>query len=88
MEQAAPEQVIVQPARFGRPPALSVSPSVRAADSALPHETVDATVVASHIVVAWQSVVARSVDPAQTAVISVGTLYSGDVNNVISGVPS
>jgi amidohydrolase len=52
---------------------------------AAPHETVDATLVASQIVVAWQSIVARNVDPAQTAVVTVGTFQSGDQNNIVSG---
>lgn len=56
----------------------------RGGHGAMPHETVDATVAASHIVVAWQTVVSRSVDPTQTAVVSVGSLHSGDVSNVIS----
>ena len=56
----------------------------RGGHGALPHETIDATVVASHIVVAWQSIVARNIDPSQTAVLSVGTLHSGDLYNVIS----
>ena len=51
---------------------------------AMPHETVDATLVASQIVVNWQSIVARSVDPARTAVLSVGTFHSGEVKNAIS----
>ena len=57
----------------------------RGGHGAMPHETVDTTVVASHIVVAWQSIVARNVDPSQTAVLTVGTLNSGDAFNVISG---
>lgn len=52
---------------------------------AMPHETIDATVVAANIVVAWQSIVARNIDPAQTAVLTVGTLTSGDAFNVVSG---
>ena len=52
---------------------------------AMPHETIDATLVASQIVVAWQSVVARSIDPSQTAVLTVGTFESGNAGNVISG---
>jgi amidohydrolase len=57
----------------------------RGGHGAMPHETIDATLVASQIVVAWQSIVARNIDPAQTAVLSVGTLHSGDLYNVISG---
>lgn len=52
---------------------------------AAPHETIDATLVASQIVVAWQSIVARNVDPTQTAVLTVGTFNSGDQNNVVAG---
>jgi amidohydrolase len=51
---------------------------------AMPHETVDATLVASHIVVAWQSIVARNVNPQDTAVVSVGSLQSGQASNIIS----
>jgi amidohydrolase len=51
---------------------------------AVPHETVDATLVASHIVVAWQSIVSRNVNPQETAVVSVGKLHSGNASNIIS----
>jgi amidohydrolase len=52
---------------------------------AVPHETVDATLVASQIVVAWQGIVSRNIDPSQTAVLSVCSFHSGDAPNVISG---
>jgi amidohydrolase len=52
---------------------------------AAPHETVDATLVASQIVVAWQSIVARNVNPTDAAVITVGAFHSGSASNVISG---
>jgi amidohydrolase len=51
---------------------------------AMPHETVDATLVASQIVVALQSIVARNVDPAQAAVITVGKFHSGSAYNIIA----
>jgi amidohydrolase len=57
----------------------------RGGHGAVPQETVDATLVASQIVVTWQSIVARNLDPTQTAVLSVGTFQSGDAGNVISG---
>lgn len=56
----------------------------KAGHGAMPHETVDATLVASHIVVAWQSIVARNVNPQDTAVVSVGSLHSGSASNIIS----
>ncbi len=51
---------------------------------AMPHETIDATLVASQIVVALQSIVARNVDPVATAVVTVGSFHSGTVGNVIA----
>lgn len=51
---------------------------------AMPHETIDAIVVASQIVVAWQTIVARSVDPMTPAVITVGSFHSGSAANVIA----
>jgi len=52
---------------------------------AMPATTVDAVVVASYIVVALQTVVARNVDPREMAVISVGSIHAGNAPNVIAG---
>jgi amidohydrolase len=51
---------------------------------AVPHETVDATLVAAQIVVAWQAIVARNIDPRETAVLTVGKFHSGNASNIIS----
>jgi len=51
---------------------------------ATPHDAVDATLVASQIVVALQSIVARNVNPTATAVVTVGSLHSGSAGNIIS----
>jgi amidohydrolase len=56
----------------------------RGGHGAMPHETIDAIVVASEIVLAWQTIVSRNVDPAQPAVISVGAFRAGTANNVIA----
>ncbi len=52
---------------------------------AVPHETIDATIVACEIVNAWQTIVSRSVNPTDTAVLTVGYLKSGEVANAVSG---
>lgn len=53
--------------------------------AAMPHQTVDPVVVASHIVTALQSIVSRNVDPVDTVVISVTNLNSGTgAFNIIS----
>jgi amidohydrolase len=41
--------------------------------------------IAAQIVVAWQSIIARNIDPMHTAVLTVGTFHSGDAPNVIAG---
>ncbi len=51
---------------------------------AQPHLCVDAVLVASQIVTALQSVVARNVNPRQTAVVTVGTIHSGTAFNIIA----
>jgi hippurate hydrolase len=55
----------------------------RGAHAALPHLSVDTVLVASQIVVALQSIVARNVDPLQSAVLSVSTFHAGDAFNVL-----
>ncbi|HEV2146333.1 MAG TPA: amidohydrolase [Longimicrobiaceae bacterium] len=56
----------------------------RGGHGAIPHETVDAVLAASQVVVALQSVVSRSVSPLESAVVSVGALQAGEACNVIA----
>jgi amidohydrolase len=51
---------------------------------AQPQLCVDATLIASQIVVALQSIVARNVNPRQTAVITVGAIHAGTAFNIIA----
>ncbi|MDE0783943.1 MAG: amidohydrolase, partial [Planktomarina sp.] len=52
--------------------------------AALPHQAVDTTLVASHIVVAVQSIVSRNVDPLKTVVVSIcGMRSDSDTFNII-----
>ena len=50
----------------------------------MPHRTIDPVVVASHIVVRLQTIVAREVPPDEIAVVTVGALQAGSTENVIS----
>ncbi len=56
----------------------------RGGHGAMPHETVDALVVAAHVVAALQTIISRNVNPAETAVLSVGTFHAGRAFNVIA----
>lgn len=50
---------------------------------AVPHTAIDPMIPAANLIMALQSIVSREVDPADTAVISVGLLSSGDAFNII-----
>ena len=51
---------------------------------AYPHTTRDPILVASHIVVALQSLVSRNTNPQDSAVVTVGSFKSGAKHNIIS----
>jgi amidohydrolase len=51
---------------------------------AMPHQTIDAVVVASHIVTALQTIVSRNADPLDSVVVTVGTMQSGNAFNIIA----
>jgi hippurate hydrolase len=50
---------------------------------AYPHRTADPVVCGASIVMALQSVVARNVNPLETAVVTVGAFVAGEARNVI-----
>jgi amidohydrolase len=51
---------------------------------AMPHQTVDSVVVSAQIVNALQAIVARNVNPIDSAVVTVGELHAGTALNVIA----
>lgn len=50
---------------------------------ASPHLSVDPIVAAAHVITALQTIVARNVEPIQTAVVTVTTMHSGTAFNII-----
>jgi hippurate hydrolase len=57
----------------------------RGGHGAEPHLSVDPVVAAAHAVSALQTVVSRSVDPREMAVVTVGSIHGGAAANVIPG---
>jgi amidohydrolase len=55
----------------------------RGGHGALPHETLDPVVAAAHALTALQTVVSRSLDPVQPAVVTVGSFHAGTAPNII-----
>jgi amidohydrolase len=51
---------------------------------AMPHQTVDSVVLGAQIVNALQTIVARNVDPIESAVVTVGEFHAGTALNVIA----
>ena len=51
--------------------------------AAMPHQGVDTVLVASQLVLALQSIVARNVHPCESAVLSVTQIHAGEASNVI-----
>lgn len=48
-----------------------------------PHLAIDPVMVTCSLVMALQTVVSRSIDPTQTAVVTVGAIHAGEASNVI-----
>ncbi|MFC0410489.1 amidohydrolase [Roseomonas elaeocarpi] len=63
---------------------LKITIKGHAGHAALPQLTRDPIVAAGHCIVAAQSIVARSVDPMKTAVLSLTTIHGGEASNQIA----
>jgi amidohydrolase len=50
---------------------------------AMPHAAIDPTLAAANFITSIQTIVSRELNPAETAVVSVGQLTSGDAFNII-----
>ncbi|MDY6784697.1 MAG: M20 family metallopeptidase [Cyanobacteriota bacterium] len=56
----------------------------RGGHGAMPHQTIDSILVSAQIVSALQAIVARNVNPIESAVVTVGELHGGTALNVIA----
>ncbi|MCY4410597.1 MAG: amidohydrolase [Caldilineaceae bacterium] len=78
-------QVVVQPGPlWAAADMFTLSVHGKGGHGATPHDTIDATYVACQLVTALQSIVARNVNPSDTAVVTIGSFQSGNAANVIS----
>ncbi len=55
----------------------------RGGHGAIPHRTIDPIVIASRAVVTLQTIVAREIDPLDSAVVTVGFFHAGTKHNII-----
>lgn len=64
--------------------AFEITVQGRGGHAARPHEGVDPIVIGAHVVTAIQSIVAREINPAHAAVVTVGKFTAGTAANVIA----
>ena len=62
---------------------IEITITGKGAHGALPDRGIDPIVVASQIVSAFQSIVARNIDPAESGVVTIGHINGGHTYNVI-----
>jgi hippurate hydrolase len=62
---------------------IEITITGKGAHGAQPHNGIDPIVIASHIVTALQSIVARNLDPVEGGVITIGHINGGFTYNVI-----
>ncbi|MFB0565221.1 MAG: M20 family metallopeptidase [Candidatus Aminicenantaceae bacterium] len=74
---------IVKGAMMAAPDQFSLRVIGKGGHGSMPQTTVDPILVASHLVVNLQSIVSRNVDPLKSAVVSLGTIEGGTINNII-----
>jgi len=64
---------------------IEIGISARGGHGAMPHETADPIVTAANFITSVQQIVSRSIDPIEPAVITIGSIHSGTIHNVIPG---
>ena len=69
---------------FASPTSLRIAIEGRGGHAASPHQSVDAVVVAAHVITALQTVVSRSLPPLESGVLTIGKLEAGFRGNVIA----
>ncbi len=63
---------------------LAIRVRGRGGHGAYPHDGIDAILAAAQLIVALQSVVSRSVDPKEAAVLTIGRIEGGSVMNALA----
>ncbi|MGV8145946.1 MAG: M20 metallopeptidase family protein [Alkaliphilus sp.] len=56
----------------------------KSAHAAQPHKSVDSIVVMSELILGFQSIVSRNIDPIEASVLTVGKVVAGDRRNIIA----
>jgi len=68
---------------MGSPDEFEIEIFGKGGHAARPHEAIDPIVLASQFILAAQTIVSRSVDPTDSAVVTVGKIQAGTAHNII-----
>ena len=62
---------------------FDITISGKGGHGAMPHQTIDPVVIASHLILGLQQIASRMTDPLKSIVVTIGAIHSGDAHNVI-----
>lgn len=74
---------VIKGAMMARPDEFSITVLGKGGHAAIPHKAVDPVVIASQIVTMLQSIISRTINPLQPAVLTIGKISGGSAHNVI-----
>ncbi len=77
------EVMVIKGPMMARPDEFTIKVIGKGGHAAIPHKAVDPIVIAAQIVTVLQSIVTRSVNPLEPAVVTVGKIEGGSAHNVI-----
>ena len=52
---------------------------------AIPNKAIDSILISANLITSYQSIISRSIDPNEGAVITVGKMWAGEARNIIAG---
>lgn len=79
-----PDTIGIRSGRLmAKPDEFSVTIKGKGGHAASPHKCIDPVVILSHIVIQLQTIISRNINPAESAVITVGKIDAGTAHNII-----
>ncbi len=77
------EVMVIKGPMMARPDEFILRVFGKGGHAAMPHKAVDPIVISAQIITVIQSIISRSVNPVESAVVTVGTIRGGSAHNVI-----
>ena len=59
--------------------------TAKSGHGAIPHKAIDGILIASNLIMNYQSIVSRNIDPIEGAVMTIGKMWGGERRNIIAG---